>query len=160
MENKLIPEGTRWFVEKSEKGKVIENLGKKLYWDLEHGVRTTCKARRPHLTLEDNDTKTILLVNMACPNEANRNVKGNEKIKRYEQLCFETKERRDGYTVKATPIVIGCLGGGMKELKSDMKATFGNENQQETLKTMREMQKTVLWESESIVRRVLSRLLK
>ena len=77
MENELIPEGTRWYAEKWEKRKVIENGGKKLKWDWEQIMRTACKATRPDLTLEDNDTKIILLVDMACPNEANRNVKRN-----------------------------------------------------------------------------------
>ena len=159
MEKGLVPEGTKWYTEKWEKGKVLENGGKKLYWDWEHRMRTTCTARRPDLTLEDDETKTILLVDMACPNEANKNAKREEKIKKYEQLCFETRERRNGFTVKVIPIVIGCLGGGMRELKNDMKAIFGNDNEQEIINTMREMQKTVLWESESMIRKVLSGLL-
>ena len=159
MKKGLIPEGTKWYAEKWEKGKVIENGGKKLYWDWEHRMRTNCTARRPDLTLEDDDTKTILLVDMACPNEANRDVKREEKIKKYEQLCFETRERRNGFMVKVIPIVIGCLGGGMRELKKNMKAIFGNDNEQEIIDTMREMQKTVLWESESNIRKVVSGLL-
>ena len=138
---------------------MLENGGKKLYWDWEHRMRTTCTARRPDLTLEDDETKTILLVDMACPNEANKNAKREEKIKKYEQLCFETRERRNGFTVKVIPIVIGCLRGGMRELKNDMKVIFGNDNEQEIINTMREMQKTVLWESESMIRKVLSGLL-
>ena len=30
--NKLLPEGTKWYTEIWEKGKVIENNRKKLYW--------------------------------------------------------------------------------------------------------------------------------
>ena len=50
-------------------------------------VRTNCTTKRPDLTLEDEEM--ILLVEMACPNEAKRQVKREEKIKKYEQLCFE-----------------------------------------------------------------------
>ena len=73
-------------------------------------MRTNCTARRPDLTLEDEEKKTILLVDMSCPNEANRQIKPEEKIKKYKQLCFELRERREGYTGKVIPIVIGCLG--------------------------------------------------
>ena len=58
-------------------------------------MRTNCTARRPDLTLEDEEKKTILLEDMACPNEANRQVKREAKIKKYEQLCFELRERRE-----------------------------------------------------------------
>ena len=72
MEMGIMPEGTKRYAEKWEKGKVLENGGKRLYWDWEHRMRTNCTARRPDLTLEDDRKKTILLVDMACPNEGNR----------------------------------------------------------------------------------------
>ena len=122
-------------------------------------MRMNCTARRPDLTLEDEEKKMILLVDMAFPDEANRQVKQEEKIKKYEQLCFELRERREGYTVKVIPTVIGCLGGGMKEFKTDMQQILEYENEKELYTTMREMQKTVLWESESMIRKVLSGLL-
>ena len=61
--------------------------------------------------------------------------------------------------MKVIPIVIGYLGGGMKELNTDMQKIFEYENEKELYTTMREMQKTVLWESESMIRKVLSGLL-
>ena len=55
---------------------------------------------------------------------------------------------------------MGALhGGGMKELKTNMQKSFEYENEKELYAIMREMQKTVLWESESITRKVLSGLL-
>ena len=116
-------------------------------------------CEKADLTLEDEEKKTILLADMARPNEANRQVKPEEKIKKYEQLCFELRERREGYTVKVIPIAIECLDRGMKELKTDMQKIFEYENEKELYTTMREMQKTVLWESESMIRNVLSGLL-
>ena len=51
VDNKLLPEGTKWYTEIWEKGKVIENNGKKLYWDWEpsdedelHGKKTRFNA--------------------------------------------------------------------------------------------------------------------
>ena len=61
--------------------------------------------------------------------------------------------------VKVIPIVMGYLSGSMKELKTDMQKIFEYENEKELHTTMREMQKTVLWESESMIRKVLSGLL-
>ena len=147
----IMPEGTKWYAAKWEKGKVLENEGKRLYWDWKHKMRTNCTTRRPGLTLEDEEKKTMLLVDMACSNEVNRQVKlkckREEKIKKYGQLCFELRE------------VTGCLGRGMKELKTDMQKIFEYENEKELYTTMREMQKTVLWERESMIRKVLSGLL-
>ena len=57
--------------------------------------------------------------------------------------------------MKVIPIVIGCLGGGMKDLRTDMQKIFEYENENELYTVMREMQKTVLWESESLIRKVL-----
>ena len=38
-----------------------------------------------------------------------------DKLTRYRQLAFETRERRPGYTVTIVPVIIGALGGGMKK---------------------------------------------
>ena len=158
-ERGLLPEkrNLKWYREKWERGKVLENNGKKLYWDWEHRMRNSCTARRPDLTLEDTEKKMILLVDMACSNEKNKDWKREEKMCKYQQLFFELRERRQGYMVKFVPVNIGCLGGGIKQLENDIRKIFGNEKQI-TLR-VREMQKTVLWESESIIRKVLSELL-
>ena len=41
IDNGLLPEGTKWYTERWERGKVIENNGKKLFWDWEHRMRTS-----------------------------------------------------------------------------------------------------------------------
>ena len=93
-----------------------KNNGKKLYWDWEHRMRTSCTARRPDLTLKHRIEKKIMIIDMACPNESNKEKKREEKMRKYQQLCYEIRERRDGYKVKIIPVVIGCLGGGVKRL--------------------------------------------
>ena len=77
-------------------------------------MRNSCIARRPDLTLEDTEKKMILLVDMAWPNEKNKDEKREEKMRIYQQLCFELRERRQGYTVMYVPVIIGCLGVGIK----------------------------------------------
>ena len=138
---------------------MTENDGKKLYWDWEHRMRTECIARRPDLTLENTAKKTILLNDIACPNGSNKGAKREEKMRKYQQLCFELRERRKGYTVIVIPMIIGCLGGEIKELKANVKRIFDYHNDKELELIAREMQKTVLWESESLMRKILSRLL-
>ena len=51
----------------------------------------------------------------------------NERRRKYQQLCYELRERWDGYKVKIIPVVIGCLGGGMKRLKDDIRELFNDE---------------------------------
>ena len=160
VEKGLIAEETKWYKENWERGKVIEKDGIKMSWDWEHRMRTNCVARRPDLTLEDATKKTIMLIDMACPMESNKQEKREEKIRRYQQLCFELRERREGYKVMVVPTVIGCLGGGMKELKESLEIIFENSSEKENEITANEMQKTVLWESESLMRKLLSGLLR
>ena len=50
---------------------------------------------------------------------------------KYQQLCFELRERREGKTVIVIPTVIGCLGEGIKELKANIKGIFDHDNDKE-----------------------------
>ena len=121
-------------------------------------MKTNCNARRSVLTLEDSEKKEITIVDMACPKKSNKDEKRGEKIRKYHQLCFELRERREDFTVKVVPSVIGCLGGGLKRLKEDIKELFTDDKKLEY--TCREMQNSVVWESETIMRKVLSRLVR
>ena len=61
--------------------------------------------------------------------------------------------------VKVIPTIIRCLGGGMKELKQSIRQVFEyDDNDKELEWISRELQETVLWESESLIRKVPSRL--
>ena len=62
---------------------------------------------------------------MTYPNEYD---KRDEKIGKYNRLGFELRERREGYTVKAIPTINGCLGGGMKKLKENIRQIFEYDN--------------------------------
>ena len=146
-------------IQRTGNAEVIGKDGKKLFWDWEHPMRADGTARRLDLTLEDTSKKTILLIDMACPNENNKIAKRDEKIGKYNGLCFELRERR-GYTMKVVPTIIECLEGGTKELTESIRQIFEYENDDKELEWIsREMPKTLLWESEYLIRKVLSGLL-
>ena len=75
VENGLLPDTAKWV-----RRKMIEKDGKKLFRDWEHPMRMDCIVRRPDLTLEETSKKTILLIDMAYPNEYNKMAKQDEKI--------------------------------------------------------------------------------
>ena len=77
---------------------------------------------------------------------------------KYRQLAFETRERRPVYEIYVVPVVVGALGGGIKALKVDLKKIFDNNKLLEGVIAV--MQKAVLVDSESIVRRVMSGLIQ
>ena len=81
--NGFFPAEMKWYAEKWESGKIIESGGNKLCWNWEHQMRTENTHRRPDLMLEDTTNKTILLVDMACPIESNKDTKCMNKITRY-----------------------------------------------------------------------------
>ena len=83
VENGLLPEDAKCYTTNWERGNVIENHGKKLFWDWEHPLRTECIARSPDLPLEDTSKKTKLLIDMACLNEYNKIAKQEKKIGKY-----------------------------------------------------------------------------
>ena len=62
---------------------------------------------------------------MACSQEINIVEKRNEKQTKYRQLAIELRERRVGYNIVVVPLVIGTLGGGVKETIQQIERIFG-----------------------------------
>jgi hypothetical protein len=150
----LLPGEAVWYKQTWKQGQVFENESRKLAWDFEYGMRTTTTARRPDATLEYKDIKTIYLVDMACPHDQNVAGKHAEKMAKYQQLAFELRERRPGHRVEVIPVVVGCMGAGSEKLENQVKKLLRDPGQVRW--TVKEMLKTVLWEGESIIRKVLS----
>ena len=90
---------------------------------------------------------------MVCPQEINVDEKRNEKQMKCRQLAFEVREKRVGYNIVVVPLVIGALGGGVKETIQQIERIFGKGDWQKRI--VEEMQKTILMNSESIIRKVL-----
>ena len=127
-------------------------------WDFEFHLRKTTTARRPDLILELKEDKKIWICDMVCPQQNNIEIKRIEKMTKYRQLAFETRERWPSYDVYVLPVVIGALGGCIKTLRKDLKkVSHNNELLDEVVTTM---QKMVLMDSESIICRVISGLIQ
>ena len=156
----LVGKETKWYKENWARGQVSENNNAKLVWDFEFNLRktTTLSSRRPNLVLEDKEKKKIWICDMACPQQANIAAKRNEKVTKYRQVAFELRERRPGYNITIVSVVIGALDGGIKEVLRDVERVFSEHSERERLAkiTVAEMQKTILMNGESMIRKVLS----
>ena len=113
-EYELVGGDMIWYKERWERGRMLENERGKLVWDFEFYLRKTATARRPDLTLEDNAKKKIWICDMACPQQWNIGAKRLEKLTKYRQLAYETRERRPEYKIMVVPLVVGALGGGIR----------------------------------------------
>ena len=91
---------------------------------------------------------------MACAQEGNTEMKIKEKMDKYRQLAFETRKKRVGYKAGIIPLVVGCLGGGIGRLLKNVFRVIGD--QIKTERTVKEMQKIVLMESETVMRKILA----
>ena len=90
--------------------------------------------------------------------EINVEEKKNEKRTKYRQLSFELRERRVGYNIVVVPLVIGALGGGVKETIQQIERIFGKGDWGKRI--VGDMQRTILMDRESIIRKVLSGLVQ
>ena len=79
----------------------------------------------------------------------------NEKQTKYRQLSFELRERRVGYNIVVVPLVIAALGGGVKGTIQQIERIFGKGDWGK-----RTVGETILMDSESIIRKVLSGLIQ
>ena len=114
------------------------------------------------MVLEDKERQKIRICDMACPQQANIAAKRNEKVTKYRQFAFELGEMRPGYNITIVPVVIAAIGGGIKEVLCDVERVFSENSEPERLAeiTVAEMQKTILMDSESMVRKVLPGLVQ
>ena len=123
-------------------------------WEFQYHGRKENINRRPDLTIENKVQKKVCLYDMVCPMECNIQKKRNDKLTKYRQIAFEIREKRKDYFVVIVPIVIGCCGGGFKKAMQAVNKTIDNDK--ESYRITRDMQKIVLCESESILRKILS----
>ena len=71
------------------------------------------------------------------------------KLTRYQQLAFETTERRPGYTVMIITVIIKALGISLKKKISELIKLL--TKQELVVKTAIKMPKTILMDSETLL---------
>ena len=154
----LVEKDMKWYKQKWCRGYTLENDHAKLVWDFEFNLRKTATSRRPDLTLEDKEKKILWICDMARPQENRTVTKRGEKLTKYRQLAFELRERRAEYKIYVIHVVIGALGGGIKEAIHEVKKILKQEDLSE--KIVGEMQRTILMDGETIIRKILSGLVQ
>ena len=73
-------------------------------------------------------------------------------------MAYEIRERRPGYHVEIIPVVIRCMGVGANRMREQIVRVLETDKMKMT-RSWREMLKTVLAESESMIRKVLSNII-
>ena len=90
---------------------------------------------------------------MTCPQENNIEKKRLKKRTNYRQLAFKIRERRPGFIVKVVPLVISLFGGGITEILKELENMSEKDDLCERIVV--EMQKKILMDSKTIIRKVL-----
>ena len=137
---------------------VLENDKAELVWDFQFHLRKPETAGRPDLLLETKYKKQLLICDMACPMQQNTDTKRRDEFTRYQKLALEMRERRLGCTVVIVSVIIGALGGGMKKKLNELTKLL--TKQELVVKTAAKIQKTILMDSETLLRKLFSGLVQ
>ena len=116
-----------------------------------------CKNTKLGFEIE-NKTKKKLGQSPKKKKKKKIRTKRTKTLTKYRQLAFETREQRPGYKTYMVSVVLGAMEHGIKALKVDLRKIFDNNKLLDKVVAM--MQKTVLMDSEIIVKRVTSGLIQ
>ena len=151
----VLAKETKWYEVTWNRGAIIEKGNRRIRWDYEFRTRKPTTHRRPDLVLEYIDKKVMLIIDMACPQDAGVEEKEAEKRNKYQQLAFELRTQNQGWNIHVWPAVIGCFGNvnRLDELVEEII------NERRVNWTLAEMQRVVVTMSEGIVRKIRSKLI-
>ena len=136
----------KWYEHSPEN--VEDNEKCKLLWDFSIQTDRKLDHNRPDIVLVDKQSKSCLIIDVACPNDWRVESKQEEKVNKYLDLAFQIKKLWKMKRVKVVPIVIGALGTVPKKPEEHLTdINVGIE--------LAALQKTVLLGSARILRRVL-----
>ena len=123
-------------------------------------MRTNCIPRRPDINTgrQSKETDTVNSNGVSKPIE--QVSQKREKDEKVPKVMLRTARMTRGIYGYSDPTIRGCLGGGINKLKANIKRIFDYDNDKELELIAQEMQNRVLWESESLIRKILSGLLK
>ena len=88
---------------------------------------------------------------MVCPSQNNVDTMHTKRLQKYQQLTFKISGRQPEYNVMIIPIVIDCLGGGIRQGTKQIGRLISDKKK--TRATSNKIVKIVLSESESITKK-------
>ena len=88
------------------------------------GISNSLTVRISGLALEDKAKKKVWICDMACSQQWNIEAKRLEKLTKYRQLDYESRERHPEYEIMVVPQVIRTVGGGIRKTMVDIGKVF------------------------------------
>ena len=88
---------------------------------------------------------------MVCPSQNNVDTMHTKRLQKYQQLTFKISGRQPEYNVMIIPIVIDCLGRGIRHGTKQIGRLISDKKK--TRATSNKIVKIVLSESESITKK-------
>lgn len=105
---KIVTEFSPYYQYKPEP--ILENENHKVYWNKSIITDHRIDNNRPDIVLQEKDTKTTYLIDIAVPAAHNIQEKHREKIQKYLPLAAEIKTIWKQDKVTVIPIIIGATG--------------------------------------------------
>ena len=98
-QQEVVSQKAIWYEKWWDRETVLENDKVKLVWDFNFHLRKTTTSGRPDMILELKTDKKIWTCDMASLQQNNTEAKRTEKMTKYRQLAFKTRERHPGYKI-------------------------------------------------------------
>ena len=120
---------------------IIENDEAPIYWNIKIVTHITVEHRWPDLRVEWKKKQMIEAFEMTCPLDCNVSEKEKEKMRDYNQLCYDLRRQNPTQRVIFHPLAIGATGK-LHNIKKEVTSVM--EDSKITDSIVREMQKTVV----------------
>ena len=125
--NFLPREEYTWYKRISPKPVRYENEELKALWDVPlFAEKVEVRANRIDAQVIDKVKKEVILIEMSCPWMENRQMKMEEKMRKYGPLRWELKLQYPGYKVSQHNIIMDVLGGYSKDVRKSIKCLVGD----------------------------------
>ncbi|TWW81593.1 hypothetical protein D4764_01G0014080, partial [Takifugu flavidus] len=91
-----------------------------ILWDFQIQTHKMVVAKQPDIMVVDKHQKTVVVIDVAIPNDSNIRKKENEKLEKYQALKEEI-EKMWGVKATVVPVVIGTLGAVTPKLSRGLQ---------------------------------------
>ena len=106
------------------------------------------RANRVDARIVDHRAKTGTTLEMSYPWIQNREEKDEEKVLKYEPLCWTLKQQFKGYKITRYNIIMDVLGGWSSSMEVSLSQLLGNKCKE----VLNRMQRSIIWSSLNIAR--------